>query len=139
MASELTKELAEVQKCSIHSTSCMCAILASDVQTLIHSRISMYVRKGERERERGRGPRGMEKPILSYQRKWLLADRKKRLHSPQKTIIINVYDWRASNWNARAEGSYNPPLLRAIFQYPSLHFPRIESAPPLSLFFVGGK
>ncbi|EZA62805.1 hypothetical protein X777_07622 [Ooceraea biroi] len=35
----------------------------------------------------------MENPIPSYQRKWLLVDRKK-------------------------PGFYNPPLLRTIFQYP---------------------
>lgn len=36
-----------------------------------------YARK--RERKSGAsGPKGMEKPIPSYQRKWLLADRKER-------------------------------------------------------------
>jgi len=38
----------------------------------------MYnVRVREKEGKRREGPKGMEKPIPSYQRKWLLADRKK--------------------------------------------------------------
>lgn len=35
-------------------------------------------KEGEGEKERRDGPKGMEKPIPSYQRKWLLADRKER-------------------------------------------------------------
>lgn len=42
-------------------------------------RVGTYVYARKRERKIGReGPKGMEKPIPSYQRKWLLADRKER-------------------------------------------------------------
>jgi len=62
----------------------------------------MYVYEKAEEKEKRDGPKGMEKPIPSYQRKWLLATRKeRRAFSPQKTIIINIYD-RAPNWSARA-------------------------------------
>lgn len=40
--------------------------------------ICVYVREKEGEKERQEDLKGMEKPIPSYQRKWLLADRKER-------------------------------------------------------------
>lgn len=51
-------------------------ILRTDTCTRVYECIN----EGERERERRqtRSPKGMEKPIPSYQRKWLLADRKER-------------------------------------------------------------
>lgn len=49
-----------------------------DIMSVRMFDVRVYVCEKEREKERREGPKGMEKPIPSYQRKWLLADRKER-------------------------------------------------------------
>lgn len=90
--SELDHRSKEIQLIRDTICTCICMFVLYHVPT--------DARCTARKRERKRGAivrRGMEKPIPSYQRKWLLADRKEHVvRSPQKTIIINVYD-RASS------------------------------------------
>lgn len=80
----------------------------------------MCRREKEGEKERHEDPKGMEKPIPSYQRKWLLADRKERRAFSAEDD--NNKRLRSASSKLKRESFYNRPLTRAIFQYPAPFF-----------------
>lgn len=80
--------------------------------------VRVCVREKEGEKERREDPKGMEKPIPSYQRKWLLADRKKRCAFSAEDD--NNKHLRSASFKLERESFfYNQPLTHAIFQYPA--------------------
>ena len=71
----LSKEVQLIRD-TIYARARVCVCVCVCVYDIMYG-CTMYVCVREKEGERREGPKGMEKPIPSYQRKWLLADRKK--------------------------------------------------------------
>ncbi|KYQ49050.1 hypothetical protein ALC60_12107 [Trachymyrmex zeteki] len=79
----------------------------------------------------------MEKPIPSYQRKWLLADRKKRCAFSAEDD--NNKHLRSASFKLERESFfYNQPLTHAIFQYPASFIHVLDYGSPWLTFVSRG-
>lgn len=105
---------------------CLCMCVRYRVRTVyvwVCVSVCVYARKRERKRD-ARVRRGWKSQFRRISANGYWPTGRNAVRSPQKTIIINVYDRRAPNWSAFLQSALNRPLTRAIFHYPPVfHVP----------------